>query len=324
MRSVIDDFSGKIESEPFEFSPEPTKQCKTLGLSWISKTDKLQYALNENDKGYKKKEKNDERVKHCDDNIATEVSDMEKAAEEDTTDVQPSSSGATRRSTREKKPPTRFHKEICKIVINEPSSYQEAISGIEAEHWTRAINEELDSMHENDVWDIVVMPPDRKADHEQIGAIYVDDLLVLGITTEEIDDIDKVLENNFEVTVLGVPKYLLSFQIEWFENYVSISQEHYIENILDEFNMMDSNIASIPLDIGDKPNETGPDDSRINKKINESKIGSLLYLAMGTRRDIAYSVKTLSHFCVDPFPVHHIMVQHLSRYLKGSNNRKPF
>ncbi|KAG5869890.1 hypothetical protein JTB14_031996 [Gonioctena quinquepunctata] len=43
MRSVIYDFPGKIESEPFEFSPEHIQQCKTLGLSWISKTDKLQY-----------------------------------------------------------------------------------------------------------------------------------------------------------------------------------------------------------------------------------------------------------------------------------------
>ncbi|KAG5862272.1 hypothetical protein JTB14_013700 [Gonioctena quinquepunctata] len=32
-RSVINDFSGKIESEPFEFSPEHIQQCKTLGLS---------------------------------------------------------------------------------------------------------------------------------------------------------------------------------------------------------------------------------------------------------------------------------------------------
>jgi hypothetical protein len=47
-------------------------------------------------------------------------------------------------------------------------------------------------------------------------------------------------------------------------------------------------------------------------------IGSLMYLAIRTRRDIAYSVQRLAQFTQNPKPIHWTAVKHIFRYLKGT------
>ena len=47
-------------------------------------------------------------------------------------------------------------------------------------------------------------------------------------------------------------------------------------------------------------------------------VGALMYLAVATRPDIAYSVSVLSRFNSNPGPEHWKAVKHLFRYLKGS------
>ena len=51
-------------------------------------------------------------------------------------------------------------------------------------------------------------------------------------------------------------------------------------------------------------------------------VGSLLYLARGTRPDIAYSVSFLSRFVANPGKAHWQAVKHLFRYLQGTKDLK--
>ena len=51
-----------------------------------------------------------------------------------------------------------------------------------------------------------------------------------------------------------------------------------------------------------------------------SAIGSLMYLAIGTRPDIAYAVGLLSRFNSCPARVHWHAVQHVFKYLKGTSD----
>ena len=51
-------------------------------------------------------------------------------------------------------------------------------------------------------------------------------------------------------------------------------------------------------------------------------VGSLMYLAVATRPDIAYAVGVLSRFSVSPGPEHWKAVKHLFRYLKGTMDLK--
>ena len=50
----------------------------------------------------------------------------------------------------------------------------------------------------------------------------------------------------------------------------------------------------------------------------QSIIGSLLYLMIGTRPDIAYAVTHFSQFCTNPSPEHYKAALHICRYLVGT------
>ncbi|KAG5889858.1 hypothetical protein JTB14_033708 [Gonioctena quinquepunctata] len=141
-------------------------------------------------------------------------------------------------------------------------------------------------------------------DGQQIVAIYVDDLLVLGSTEEKVKEIEDLLNSNFEITPLGIPRYLLSFQIMWSENQVALSQEIYVMKIPDKFGMSNCQLKSIPIDSGTKPEKSNDESKRSDKISYQSKIGSLLYLAMSTRPDITYAVNVMSQFSSDPSVEH--------------------
>jgi len=48
-------------------------------------------------------------------------------------------------------------------VKAEPQTYEEAVSGVDAELWRQAMDEEMKSLHENDTWDLSDLPAHAKA-----------------------------------------------------------------------------------------------------------------------------------------------------------------
>jgi len=52
-------------------------------------------------------------------------------------------------------------------------------------------------------------------------------------------------------------------------------------------------------------------------KLYRSKIGSLIYLAIQTRLDIAYGVSALSRFLLNPSPQHIKAADQILQYLQG-------
>ncbi|KAG5899327.1 hypothetical protein JTB14_029278 [Gonioctena quinquepunctata] len=149
----------------------------------------------------------------------------------------------------------------------------------------------------------------------QVVAIYVDDLLVLGSEMKSVQEVGDVLKENFEVTCFGTPRLLLSIQIPWFENLVISYRELYILKILDKYKMSDCKPSPTPMDCGAKPQAARAEDEKTDKTEYQSEIGSLLYLAAGTRPDIMFAVNALSQFSSN-------MVNHMFRYLKGSARRR--
>ena len=63
----------------------------------------------------------------------------------------------------------RVHEHLTVSEMNEPTSYEEAVSGREAEQWKSAIKEELQAMNKSNVWTIVK----RTSDMNVIGSKWV-------------------------------------------------------------------------------------------------------------------------------------------------------
>ena len=73
-------------------------------------------------------------------------------------------SEAPRRSTRQRKQPDFYGKEMSNVseIAHSPTSYQEATEGPNKNHWEAAMKTEMMSLKENDVWDFVKLPADKK------------------------------------------------------------------------------------------------------------------------------------------------------------------
>ena len=72
--------------------------------------------------------------------------------------------GSVKKSTRERKPPARFGEwtSLCIDSKSEPRTIEEALNGNERKLWTDAMETEMKSMYENNVWTLVECPNDRK------------------------------------------------------------------------------------------------------------------------------------------------------------------
>lgn len=69
-----------------------------------------------------------------------------------------------RRSARERKTPNRLGEWVNSCIgdLDEPSSVKEALSGPESDKWRKAMQNEMNSISHNDVWELVESPSERK------------------------------------------------------------------------------------------------------------------------------------------------------------------
>ena len=85
---------------------------------------------------------------------------------------------------------------------------------------------------------------------------------------------------------------------------VWIGQPAYTENLLEKFGMSESKPVSTPVDPSVTLVKATEDDHCFDQQLYQSAIGSLLYLSVGTRPDITYSVSVMSRFSAKPTQNH--------------------
>ncbi|KAL0283542.1 UNVERIFIED_CONTAM: Retrovirus-related Pol polyprotein from transposon TNT 1-94, partial [Sesamum angustifolium] len=89
--------------------------------------------------------------------------------------------------------------------------------------------------------------------------------------------------------------------------------------------MTNSKSASVPLAAHfqlckDQSPKTDSEKAKMEKIPYSNAIGSVMYLMVSTRPDIAYAVSCLSRFMSNPGTTHWEALKWLFRYLNGSNN----
>jgi hypothetical protein len=77
--------------------------------------------------------------------------------------------------------------------------------------------------------------------------IYVDDLLIIGNNESYIASAKKELKKGFKMTDLGHLHYYLGIEVIQNPKYVFISQNKYIEELLNKFAMVECNHVSTPV-----------------------------------------------------------------------------
>ena len=162
-----------------------------------------------------------------------------------------------------------------------------------------------------------------------IVPVFVDDIIIAAKCKATTDTVVKELAKHYKLRDLGETTFFLGVEImrKRGERKLALSQKQYIINKLNEFNMADCKPVGTPMQpglrLGKKHSPNTQKELEAMRDIPYiSAVGSLLYLAIMTRPDIAYTVSNLARFNSNPGMKHWQAVKWLFRYLKGTMDLK--
>jgi len=151
-------------------------------------------------------------------------------------------------------------------------------------------------------------------------SIYVDDTTIFGPKTQFLADVKRQLGQRFDCKDLGDARFILGLELKYTANGISISQQSYIERILERFGMSDSRPVATPLDPNMPLRKSEPGTELADISEYQRIIGSLMYAVTGTRPDLAHTVTLLSQFSSAPNQVHLQAAKRVLRYLRGTTD----
>lgn len=158
-----------------------------------------------------------------------------------------------------------------------------------------------------------------KGNVKVIIALFVDDFFVFSNCVMSTNDLIDKLGCKFEIKDLGQINQCLGLRVNIKNNVITVDQEQYVENLLKKFNMSHCKTADTPMEINLKL-EKSQNSCCDNNYPYRQLLGSLMYLAVLTRPDIAYSVNYLSQFNNSYDEKHWKHAKRVLKYLKGTKN----
>ena len=137
-----------------------------------------------------------------------------------------------------------------------------------------------------------------------ILVLYVDDGGIACKDPQRIQDLLNHLKNYFEITDCNL-NIFLGIEITYKENGILFAcQKFFADKMVQKFNLSDAHSVSIPMDPHEKL-EFFEEAKALNRKVPyKEAIGSLMFLGMVTRPDIAFAVGVLSRHAENPKKAH--------------------
>ncbi|GJT34377.1 retrotransposon protein, putative, ty1-copia subclass [Tanacetum coccineum] len=157
--------------------------------------------------------------------------------------------------------------------------------------------------------------------------LYVDDMLIACKSKAEIGSTKSLLKKEFDMKELGEAKKILGMEIvrDRSRKILRVSQSGYVSKILNNFRIDNGKSVKMPLgghfklSLKDCPVKDC-DVERMSKVPYANAVGSLMYLMVCTRPDIAYAVSVVSRYLANPGKNHWEAVKWILKYLRGTAN----
>lgn len=155
---------------------------------------------------------------------------------------------------------------------------------------------------------------------KSIISLYVDDVLIFSTKQTALDLTKAQLKSHFKMTELGPVSFILGIKVD--RNRPSrqlfISQPEYTKNLIAKFGLEHSKRSSnTPMSTG-VTLTASTEAEGVSTKEYQAVIGSIMYLMLGTRPDIAFTISRLAQYCIKPSQQHWAAVKHLLRYLAST------
>ena len=154
--------------------------------------------------------------------------------------------------------------------------------------------------------------------------IWVDDLLIAGKNGRDIAAVKAQLAKEFEMKDLGELTHFLGMRITRTNGKIAIDQGSYIRQVLERYRMSDSKPVSTPLAPGMRlVKATESDHGDVDLKLYQGMVGSIMYVMLCTRPDLAFPIQQLSQFSSNPANAHFQAGKWAMRYLQGTQTAGP-
>ncbi|KAM1169726.1 hypothetical protein ACFX19_032002 [Malus domestica] len=154
----------------------------------------------------------------------------------------------------------------------------------------------------------------KRSPHLVFILVYVDDILVIGPSSSECQQVISQLRSMFLIKDLGPLHYFLGIEVKRSSSGIFINQTKYILDLLQKANMDGAKPYNTPLSTA-KLDHTSP--LLENATEYRSLVGALQYL-IWTRPDISFAVNLVCQFMHSPRLSHLQAVKRHLRYLKSS------
>ena len=158
----------------------------------------------------------------------------------------------------------------------------------------------------------------RKGGHILIIAIYVDDLLIACSDKSILTNTKAELSSRFKMKDLGESRIILGMDItrDRVKRTLTFNQSRYAQKVIDRFGMTNARGQATPMDPALDLTQPSPPTSEPYREA----IGSLMYLMVGTRPDLAYCVGVLAKHVQNPTQLHWEAVKRVIRYVVQTRN----
>ena len=161
--------------------------------------------------------------------------------------------------------------------------------------------------------------------HHKDGSIYilvyVDDILIAAKDMASVNSIKKRLTTTFDVRDLGEAKYFLGISLDRnrAERTLKMAQQRLATELVDKFGLKQAKSRSTPMNSNIKLTQAEESDILDKDTYRYSElVGSLLYLSVCTRPDIAQAVGALTRYMAKPSMEHWTAAKAVLRYIAGT------
>ncbi|MBW0526059.1 hypothetical protein O181_065774 [Austropuccinia psidii MF-1] len=150
--------------------------------------------------------------------------------------------------------------------------------------------------------------------------IHVDDGIVIAKTKKDLEELKRGLESSFMIKWKDEVETMISMEIKRQLGGFTLTQKRLIGSIVSK-HWDGKKTSATPLPAKSEVSTTTGTDRVIDQKSFLSIVGSLSYVANGTRPDISFAVHLLAQHAQAPRNQHWTLLQHLLGYLQHTQEK---
>jgi hypothetical protein len=151
-----------------------------------------------------------------------------------------------------------------------------------------------------------------------VTIVYVDNVLFLGPNKKDLLQAKEEFMKKWEYRDLGEAKEFLHMRIQCRDSKIYLNQVTYLHKVLQRFKLKNANLVHTLLPEGYQPSPNTSSASATFCLQFQQVIGSLLYIMLGTRPDIAFAMTKLSQHAANPSEDHLSRALYICCYLLGT------